>query len=69
MGAIEYMGEQLRQIARSGVGVLLISSELDEIFDLSDRIAVIHRGRITGEMAISEADSEGVGLLMAGDSR
>ena len=66
VGAIEYMGDRLRQVAREGVGVLLISSELEEIFELSHRIVVMHRGRIVGEMPRAEADLEQIGLLMGG---
>ena len=67
VGAIEYMTDQLRQAAESGVGILLISSELDEILELADRIVVIFRGQVTGEMARSEATREKIGLLMGGD--
>ncbi|HSJ90642.1 MAG TPA: ABC transporter ATP-binding protein, partial [Ilumatobacter sp.] len=66
VGAIEYMGGRLRQAAREGVGVLLISSELEEILELSHRIVVMHRGRIVGEMPRSRADLERIGLLMGG---
>jgi general nucleoside transport system ATP-binding protein len=66
VGAIEYMGDRLRQVARDGVGVLLISSELEEILELSHRIVVMHRGRIVGEMPRSSADLERIGLLMGG---
>lgn len=68
VGAIEYMSAQLKAIAESGVAVLLISTELDEIFSMSDRIAVIHRGRIVGEMDRRDADLERVGLLMGGSA-
>ncbi len=44
VGAIEYMSARLREVAAAGVGVLLISTELEEILDLSDRIVVISRG-------------------------
>ena len=67
VGAIEYMSDRLRRVADSGVGILLISSELDEIFELADRIAVIYRGQITGLMHRSVATRERVGLLMGGD--
>ena len=67
VGAIEYMSDRLRRVADSGVGILLISSELDEIFELADRIAVIYRGQITGQMHRSVATRERVGLLMGGD--
>lgn len=66
VGAIEYMGERLRAAADGGVAVLLISSELEEILDLSDRIAVMYRGQIVGEMTRAEADLERLGLLMGG---
>lgn len=66
VGAIEYMGGKLRQVAHDGVGVLLISSELEEIFELAHRIVVMHRGRIVGEMSRADADLERIGLLMGG---
>jgi simple sugar transport system ATP-binding protein len=66
VGAIEYMSERLRAAAEAGVGVLLISSELEEVLALSDRIAVMYRGRIVGEMSRHEADLEHLGLLMGG---
>ena len=66
VGAIEYMGNRLRQVAAAGVGVLLISSELEEILALSDRIIVMYRGRIVGEMARRQLDLDRLGLLMGG---
>ena len=66
VGAIEYMSTQLRRAAAGGVGVLLISTELEEVLDLSDRIVVIFEGRIVGEMARSEVDVERLGMLMGG---
>ncbi|MEO1056556.1 MAG: ATP-binding cassette domain-containing protein, partial [Actinomycetota bacterium] len=66
VGAIEFMGERLRAVADDGVAVLLISSELEEILHLADRILVMHAGRIVGGMARSEADPERIGLLMGG---
>lgn len=68
VGAIEFMGDQLRSAADSGVGVLLISSELDEILHLADRILVMHSGRIVGAMNRADADIERIGLLMGGVS-
>ena len=64
VGAIEYMTRQLRSLADSGVGVLLISSELDEILSLSDRIGVIFRGKLVASMRCQDADRENLGLLM-----
>ena len=46
--------------------MLLISTELEEILDLADRIVVIFDGRIVGEMARADADIERLGLLMGG---
>ncbi len=68
MGAVADLHERMRQAAAAGVAVLLISSDLNEILQLSDRIAVIYRGRIQGELARSEADPERLGLLMGGVS-
>jgi simple sugar transport system ATP-binding protein len=68
VGAIEYLSEQLREAARSGVGVLLISTELEEILALSDRVAVIFRGRILGTMDRADVDLERLGLLMGGQA-
>ena len=67
VGAIEYMTDQLRQVAGSGVGILLISSELDEILEMADRIVVIFGGQLTGEMVRSEGTREKIGRLMGGD--
>ena len=66
VGAIEYMTDRIRRAAASGVAVLLISSELEEILDLADRIAVMSRGRIVGELSHADANLETLGLLMGG---
>jgi simple sugar transport system ATP-binding protein len=66
VGAIEYLSEQIRAAAANGVGVLLISTELDEVLDLSHRILVIANGRIVGEMPNVDVDMEKLGLLMTG---
>mgnify|MGYP003115247859 CR=1 FL=1 len=66
VGAIEYMTDQLRAAAEAGVGVLLISSELEEILDLSDRIVVMSNGSIVGEMERRNVDLDRLGLLMGG---
>jgi simple sugar transport system ATP-binding protein len=49
-----------------GAGVLLISEDLDEIFNLATRIAVIFKGQIVGTLTAAAATLEEVGLLMAG---
>lgn len=66
VGAIEYMSERLRAAAADGVGILLISTELEEVLTLSDRICVIHKGRVVGEMSHHDVDIERLGLLMGG---
>jgi simple sugar transport system ATP-binding protein len=66
VGAIEYMSSQLRAAANDGVGVLLISTELEEILDLADRIVVMSNGRIVGEMQREDVDLAALGLMMSG---
>jgi len=66
VGAIEYMTDQLNAVRDSGVGVLLISTELEEVLSLSDRVAVIFEGRILGVMERAEVDLERLGLMMGG---
>ena len=48
------------------MAVLLVSTELDEVMQLSDRIAVMYRGQIVDILPIEEASKERIGLLMAG---
>ena len=66
VGAIETVHAYLRDAAADGVGVLLISEDLDEILTLADRIAVMYEGKIVGETARAGASVEEIGLLMAG---
>ncbi len=66
VGAMEYLWGRLRAAATEGAAVLLVSSDLDEILALADRIAVIYRGRIVGEMPGADVDLEELGLLMGG---
>jgi simple sugar transport system ATP-binding protein len=66
VGAIEYMSDRLRLVAADGVGILLISTELEEILELADRVAVISGGRIVGEMERGQVDLDRLGLLMGG---
>lgn len=66
VGAIEYVTTQLQAAADAGVAVLLISTELEEILTLSNRVAVIHGGRIMGEMDRHQVDMERLGLMMGG---
>ncbi len=66
VGATEFIHQELIRKRDEGLAILLISSELDEIFSLSDTIAVIYQGRIVEVMPSATADRERVGLLMAG---
>jgi general nucleoside transport system ATP-binding protein len=66
IGAAEYVREQLLVQRKAGTAVLLISEDLDEIFALSDRIAVIYEGKIMDILDRDQATREKVGLLMAG---
>ncbi|MCP4404293.1 MAG: ABC transporter ATP-binding protein, partial [bacterium] len=66
IGSIEFIHQQLVKYRDAGHGVLLVSAELSEIMDLSDRILVMFKGRIVGDMPAAEADKERLGLLMAG---
>jgi simple sugar transport system ATP-binding protein len=60
--------ELLIRAAGNGVGILLISEDLDEILMLADRIAVIYEGRIVGTVHRNEADVQQLGLMMAGSA-
>ncbi|NNF99408.1 MAG: ABC transporter ATP-binding protein [Desulfobacteraceae bacterium] len=66
VGAIEYVHRALVEQRDRGKAVLLISFELDEIINVSDRIAVIFEGRIVGEVDAENADENNIGLMMAG---
>lgn len=66
IGAIELIRQTLEEAKQNGVAVLLISAELEEIISLSDRIIVIHEGKITGQMPVQEANENNLGLLMMG---
>ncbi|EPJ34354.1 putative Ribose import ATP-binding protein RbsA 1 [Streptomyces afghaniensis 772] len=68
VGAIEDMYARLRKAAAEGVGVLLISTEFEEVMALATRIAVISSGRITGVLSASEATSERLGMLVGGEA-
>ena len=66
VGAIEYIHSQLVAHRDKGHAVLLVSFELDEIFNLSDRIAVMNSGELIDVVKTSETNEEEVGLMMAG---
>jgi simple sugar transport system ATP-binding protein len=66
IGAIEFIYERLRALRDAGCAVLLVSSELDEILALSDRVIVMNQGRVTGELPIADCNEAALGLLMTG---
>lgn len=66
VGAIEYIRKRLIAERDKGKAVLVISFELDEILDVSDRIAVIHDGKIQGMLDASQTNKQELGILMAG---
>ena len=66
VGSIEYIHTQILKRRDAGVAVLLVSTELDEILQLSDRVAVMYRGKIVAVVPAEEATKEYIGLLMAG---
>jgi general nucleoside transport system ATP-binding protein len=66
VGSIEYIHNRIIEKRDDGVAVLLVSSELDEILALSDRIAVMYRGQIIDIVQADKATKEYLGLLMAG---
>ena len=66
IAATEYIHGNLLEAREKGIGVLLISEDLEELLELCDRIAVMYGGRIMKVMPVEEADERTLGLLMAG---
>ena len=66
VASTEYIRQRLVEARDTGIAILLVSAELDEIMALSDRIAVIYKGRIVALLPAEEATKERLGLLMAG---
>ena len=66
VGAIEYIHKRLIQERDNGKAVLVVSFELDEILNVSDRIAVIHDGKIQGIVTPETTNKQEIGVLMAG---
>jgi simple sugar transport system ATP-binding protein len=68
VGSIEFVHRTLVGARERGAAILLVSVELDEIMSLSDRVLVLFRGQIAGEMNVADATQEKLGVLMAGGS-
>jgi general nucleoside transport system ATP-binding protein len=66
IGACRYVHEQLRDLRDAGAGVLLVSEDLDELRSLSDRIVVLFRGEVVGDVTAADVSAERLGVLMAG---
>ena len=66
VGATEFIKEKLKEQRSLGVGILLISSDLNEIMSLSDRIACVFEGKIMGILPAATAKLEEIGLMMGG---
>lgn len=69
VGAIEYIHAQIVKDRDEGAGVLLVSLELDEVINLSDRILVMYEGEIVGELDPKKTTVQELGLYMAGAKR
>lgn len=69
VGAIEYVHKALIEARDQGKAVLLVSLELDEVMDVSDRIAIIYDGTIVDTIDAENADENHIGLLMAGGKK
>ena len=69
VGAIEFVHQQIMRVKEEGKAVLLVSLELSEIMNLSDRILVMYEGQIRGEFKAGEVSEAELGLVMAGGKR
>ncbi len=67
IGSTEYIHDRIIEIRNEGTGVLLVSSKLDEVQGLSDRLAVMYEGELMAVVDPTEVDEESLGLLMAGE--
>ncbi|MFC5386321.1 ABC transporter ATP-binding protein [Aquamicrobium segne] len=65
-GAAAHIRQALIELARNGSAVLVISQDLDELFEISDAIAVMHNGELSAAIPIAEVSYEKIGLLMGG---
>lgn len=68
VGAISRLREMIMKVRDQGAAVLLISEELEELLEMSDRIAVLNHGRIVGTLPVEEATMEKIGLMMGGET-
>lgn len=66
VGAIETVRTHITDAAASGIGIVLISEDLEEILALTDRVIVLYEGRIVGTLDTNTADVESIGMMMGG---
>lgn len=66
VGAIEFVQNTIFDLKKAGVGILYVSTELEHVMDIADRVAVMYRGGITGILTPEQATAERLGELMAG---
>jgi simple sugar transport system ATP-binding protein len=66
VGATQFVQAKFLELRTAGCGLIVISEDLEELFQISDRIAVMSEGRILGDFPIAEASLETIGLLMTG---
>ena len=66
VGAAAFIRQTLVDLSRAGAAVLIVSEELDELFEICDRLLVICSGSVSPSLARSGTDREEVGLLMSG---
>ena len=69
VGAKQEIYAHINRLAESGLAIVLVSSELPEVLGLSDRVIVLHEGRVTGEFARAEATPEAVMACATGHAR
>ncbi len=69
VGSMEYIHDQILRIRSEGRAVLMISADLEEIFLLSDRILVLYRGQLVGNLPVEQTTPQEVGALMLGGHR
>jgi general nucleoside transport system ATP-binding protein len=69
VGSVEYVHRRLIALRDAGAAVLLVSTELEELLALADRIAVLYRGRVVATFSAAAATAERLGLLMAGGEK
>ena len=67
VGAVERLRAMIMERRNAGAAVILVSEELDELLELSDRIAVLNHGRIVGTLDVEDATLERIGLMMGGE--